>query len=276
MKSLYFNFSNIRLAPLFYSIPVSFFSLVSLPYIYFSTLRSTYAGTVNTTSLKFLNLFFIPNLHVVYFHILFFVLLLFYFTSLFIRFRIFTHVIMYAILVLWSSQYELFMSFSDNIFANGLSFILFFHASLLATLLRKHSGQNKRNETFQPYLWVLPVTLVSAGLSKMLSAGLDWPSEVNIQQIFLYRYLLTDNPLALTVAESKIFCSFIGASVLLFEMFGGLFLVFKKPRIYGFFAAMFITSTLVLMGIYEFLPLYLPALFVYFFNPRYNEGYVEN
>lgn len=166
--------------------------------------------------------------------------------------------------------YMSFWFFGGNLYANGTSLPLLI---MLLVVITFPSKQKLLNETVVPDMRPIQFMCLgvvamffASGLSKLSVLGFAWASAENIQNILLYRYLFVDIEVSRWLANSPVACGIIGWAVLIFELGGGLVLFFlnRGSLIYGAGAVTFLSGTWLLLGIDEFIALFLPFTLVFF------------
>ena len=169
-----------------------------------------------------------------------------------------------------SGFYMSFWYFGTDLYANGTSLpLLVFGLTMLIfpskkRLLRSHEPVDERPLQFAALAVV--AMFFASGLSKISVLGFAWASTDNIQNILLYRFLFVGSETSLAMASSKVISGLIGWAVLLFELLGGLLLLVMKrgSLIYGLCAMTFLLGTWLILGIDEFISLFLPFILVFF------------
>jgi hypothetical protein len=246
--------------------------IISLPFLFYITTITVYSGKIKNTSTEIYELLHGETLINYATYLTFFsLLILLCIVCMFWGGHWLAETLRLALYIIISSIYMSFWKFGSGIFANGNSL----NIMILLIIILSFPGPNKiafQKGTFFtliPLLFVemiITATFFSAGLNKLLTTGLSWASADNIRNILEYRYLFSGNEIIVTILRNNYLLYLIGPVVLIFELMGWALLIFLKETrwIYGSLCVLFLFLTRFVLGIDEFVFLFLPGLSIYF------------
>lgn len=246
------------------------FAFLSVPFLLVVTGKSVFNGVIVTRSPDLFfsqdSPLFSENLFTVSCLLLF---LLCIYSALFVAERL-VEVGKLALIYIVGGFYMSFWFFGENLYANGTSLPMLILLLTIITFPSKADLMESRKSPDVRAIQLVGLGVVAmffaSGLSKLSVLGFAWASAENIQNILLYRYLFVDIEASRWLANSPLACALIGWAVLIFELGGGL-LLFSLKRggmLYGICAMTFLFGTWLLLGIDEFIALFLPFTLVFF------------
>ncbi len=244
----------------------SLFLFVSLPFVYVCTLSTVYSGKVSFAPVPLFEDLGIPLLSVNGFRVLSAVTGILAAAFAFSLGGRLIAILFWTSLVYILGHYESFWHFQPELFASGTVLPIWCVAVMIFFPFESASG-GQVSATPLGIMKLIPVAMFfSAGVSKILASGFAWVDAGNIGLILRYRYLLTDSSAALWLSEAGPVLKLVGPLVLAFELLGGLWFLLapRHQYVYGSVAVLFLVGTYFVMGIDEFLLLFLPFFAVYF------------